>query len=249
MAGQPRATRPVPACIQRIRQSIGLPPRSASTPAGSRWRHPALIACSSRLPTGGSETRRWCCRCGINNRGRGTQPPHLQAILHTVESVLGNMPADDLDAGADTPVENHSLFGGPDPELLEMQGMEQAAECPRQWIAMLRQAFDHGLQDICLECRTNRRCEARDEATRNANPPTHRIQTLQDTRETGSMQLVAVQSRAWNSPRWPSWMPVRGTLPVSQADAGCQGDNGFRSRSGRNGFWLIGYLGIFNGTA
>lgn len=46
--------------------------------------------------------------------------------------------------------------------------------------------FDYGLQDI----RTNRQCDEWDEAIRNANLPTHRIQTAQDTRQTGAVQLA-----------------------------------------------------------
>ena len=37
---------------------------------------------------------------------------------------------------------------------------------------MLQRKFDHGLQDICLVCRTNRQCKAWDEAMRNVNLPT-----------------------------------------------------------------------------
>ena len=66
------------------------------------------------------------------------------------------MPVDDLDGGADILAGYCSLFGGPEPELLEMQGMELDAGLLQQWITMLQRKFDYGLQDFCLVCRTNR---------------------------------------------------------------------------------------------
>ena len=87
------------------------------------------------------------------------------------------MPVGDLDGGADILAGYRSLFGGPEPELLEMQGMEQSTGLLQQWMAILQRKFDHGLQNICLVCRTNRQCEAWDEAIRNVDLPTHRIQT------------------------------------------------------------------------
>ncbi len=66
------------------------------------------------------------------------------------------MPVEDLDGGADILAGYRNLFGGPEFEPLEMQGMEQGAGLLQQWITMLQWKFDYGLQDICLVCRTNR---------------------------------------------------------------------------------------------
>ena len=133
-------------------------------------------------------------RCGINIRGRSSRLRinyrTSREILHTAVSVLGNITADDLDGGMDTLAGYRSLFGGPEPEFLEMQDMEHGAALLQQWITALQSESDYGLQDICLVCRTNRQCDEWDEAIRNANLPTHRIQTAQDTRQTGAVQLA-----------------------------------------------------------
>ena len=133
-------------------------------------------------------------RCGINIRGRSSRLRvnyrTSREILHTAVSVLGNMTADDLDGGTDTLAGYRSLFGGPEPEFLEMQDMEHGAALLQQWIAALQSESDYGLQDICLVCRTNSQCNRWDEAIRNADLPTHRIQTARDTRQTGAVQLA-----------------------------------------------------------
>lgn len=133
-------------------------------------------------------------RCGINIRGRSSRLRvnyrTSREILHTAVSVLGNTTADDLDGGTDTLAGYRSLFGGPEPEFLEMQDMEHGATLLQQWVAALQSEFDYGLQDICLVCRTNSQCNRWDEAIRNADLPTHRIQTAQDTRQTGAVQLA-----------------------------------------------------------
>ena len=133
-------------------------------------------------------------RCGINIRGRSSRLRinyrTSREILHTAVSVLSDMPVDDLDGGADTLAGYRSLFGGPEPEFLEMQDMEHGAALLQQWIAALQSEFDYGLQDICLVCRTNTLCNRWDEAIGNAGLPTHRIQTARDTRATGAVQLA-----------------------------------------------------------
>ena len=133
-------------------------------------------------------------RCGINIRGRSSRLRinyrTSREILHTAVSVLSDMPVDDLDGGADTLAGYRSLFGGPEPEFLEMQDMEHGVTLLQQWIAALQSEFDYGLQDICLVCRTNALCNRWDEAIGNANLPTHRIQTARDTRATGALQLA-----------------------------------------------------------
>jgi len=133
-------------------------------------------------------------RCGINIRGRSSRLRvnyrTSREILHTAVSVLSDMPVDDLDGGTDTLAGYRSLFGGPEPKFLEMQNMEHGAALLQQWIANLQQEFDYGLQDICLVCRTNSQCDKWDEAIRDGNLPTHRIQTARDTRQTGAVQLA-----------------------------------------------------------
>ena len=133
-------------------------------------------------------------RCGINIRGRSSRLRvnyrTSREILHTAVSVLSDMPVDDLDGGTDTLAGYRSLFGGPEPEFQEMRSMEHGVELLQQWIATLQQAFDYGLQDFCLVCRTNRQCDAWDEAIKSTNLPTHRIQTARDTRQTGAVQLA-----------------------------------------------------------
>lgn len=133
-------------------------------------------------------------RCGINIRGRSSRLRvnyrTSREILNAAVSVLSGVPVDDLDGGADTLAGYRSLFGGPEPVFQVMQGAQEGAEFLQQWIAEIQQELSCGLQDICLVCRTNRQCEEWDEVIRSANLPTHRIQTAQDARQAGAVQVA-----------------------------------------------------------
>ena len=170
-------------------------------------------------------------RCGINIRGRSSRLRinyrTSREILHTAVSVLSDMPVDDLDGGADTLAGYRSLFGGPEPEFLEMQDMEHGVALLQQWIAALQSEFDYGLQDICLVYRTNSQYNKWDEAVRRANLPAHKIQTAQAPRATGAVQLAtAHRVKGLESPAvaildaGPGNFPLRGAVNAagSQAD-------------------------------
>ena len=93
--------------------------------------------------------------------------------------------------------------------------MEHGATLLQQWITALQSEFDYGLQNICLVCRTNLLCVKWDEAIRNMNLSTHRIQTPRDTAKPEPFSWSAHRVKGLEFPAMAIWMPVRATSPLA----------------------------------
>ena len=140
--------------------------------------------------------------------------PTSREILHTGVSVPPSRSSTGMSLSTDTLTSYQCLFGGPEPEFLEMQDMEHGVTLLQQWIAALQSEFDYGLQDICLVYRTNALCA---DGTRPSGTRTCPHTKFKPRRTPGKPEpfnwRLPTGSRAWSSRRSPSWMPGPATSP------------------------------------
>ena len=97
--------------------------------------------------------------CGIQIRGRSSRLRinyrTSESILKTAVSVLKGVEVDDLDGGVDSFQGYRSLFGGPTPELIRFDSLEDAAKRVAAWVEALSRELKYQYADFCLVARTH----------------------------------------------------------------------------------------------